>query len=144
MYTQTTHVSSVHQFSKPRQSKKWTLGGSVSLLFFFFSLAQQRMFAVSVPDFKVSINCVIFRMCKAACLNAENQTKLCKKKPFNLCNSLSIFLVQMPILHVYICNTDATWMRSYENVVLCRNFYAVVHTISKKKIIMVKFSFKYK
>lgn len=94
-------------FQSPDNLKS-ELWGALYLFFFFFPLAQQRMFAVSVPDFKVSINGVIFRMCKAACLNAENQTKLCKKKPFNLCNSLSIFLVQMPILHVYICNTDAT------------------------------------
>lgn len=101
MYTQTTHVSSVHQFSKPRQSKKWTLGGSVSLLFFFFSLAQQRMFAVSVPDFKVSINCVIFRMCKAACLNAENQTKLCKKNPL-ICAILYLFFLCKCLFCMYI------------------------------------------
>lgn len=65
------------------------------------------MFTVNVLVFKVNINCIMFGMCKAKCLNMENQTKLCQN-PLNLCNPLSVLLVQMSILHAYICNTNAT------------------------------------
>lgn len=51
----------------------------------------------------------------------------------NLCNPLSISLVQMTILPAYICNTNATWVCSYENVALCRNSYAMIYTIFRAK-----------
>lgn len=129
-YMPAAHVSQqdAHNFSKPWQPKKWTFGGSISLLF----LALHRMFAVNVPDFKVSINLFMFRMHKARCLNVENQTVLCQNL-LNLCNLLYFLFVQMPILHAYICNTNATWVCSYENVALCRNLYAIIHTIFRKK-----------
>lgn len=88
-------------FQSPDNLKSELWGALYLFFFFFFPLAQQRMFAVSVPDFKVSINCVIFRMCKAACLNAENQTKLCKKNPL-ICAILYLFFLCKCLFCMYI------------------------------------------
>lgn len=109
----------------------------------FFAFVWHRRFTVSVPDFKVSINCIIFRMCEARCLHTENQNKLCQKTwicailyLFHLCKWLSClhtFAIQMQL--------ECVHMKMWHYVGIHMQWYIL---FSGQKIAMVNFFFKYK